>query len=413
MIVFVKIGVFMRAPLFRCFAALAPVLLLLSCGQGGNSVSVAREQLFTLSYGLGEDQIDLFESDPTQATLKTCITMREGIFYIANGNSAKIVRYSSFGDILSMIYNPQRTPEPLLLEKNAAKGAAAERHASRYPFRTVGEIAVDSKQTVYVEDRLPPERRVSDKENNAVLGYAVLRFDKDGQYIDYLGQEGIGGTPFPYIMGVYITGPDDCVVVSVSQTAWLISWFDSKGVVRHSLKLERNSLPKPDKGKNYTASLDKIVPNSDGRTLIAKIDYYKPAGTGVEFAGSWAFKVDPSSGKTEENWEIPSIEQIIKGENGESAKRLMKIPQFLGVSGQRLFFLSADEGSKNDLAIYDTATRSVSHYSITIAPDELYFNTIYLSSDGILCALLGTQYEARLVWWRFDKLMGAVKREGS
>ena len=263
------------------------------------------------------------------------------------------------------------------------------------------------------EDRLPPERRVADKDSNSVLGYAVLRFDKDGQYVDYLGQEGVGGTPFPYIMGVYITGADECVVVSVSQSSWLVSWFDSKGLVRHSLKLNRDSLPKPAKGKNYAASLDKIVPNSDGRTLIAKIDYYKPADTGVEFAGSWAFKVDPASGKAEENWEIPSIEQTIRGDNGEGIKHLLKIPQFLGVAGQRLFFLSADEGSRNDLAIYDTVTHSVSHYNITIAPDELYFNTIYLSGDGILCALLGTQYEARLVWWRFDKLLGAVKREGS
>lgn len=406
----------MRARPILCLAALSASLLL-SCGQGGRSVSVAREQLFTLSYGLGEDQLDLFETDPAQATLKTCVTMREGIFYLSNGNSAKIVRYSSFGDVLSMLYNPERTPEPLLLKQSAEKGGAAERHAVQYPFRSVGELAVDSKQTIYVEDRLPPERRVVDKETGSILDYAVLRFDKDGQFLDYLGQEGVGGTPFPYIVGVYVTAADECVVVSMSQSSWLISWFDAKGLVRHSLRLRRDGLPEPPKGKGYIGSLDKIVPNSDGKTLIAKIDYYRSAvdpstksDAGVDFAGSWAFKLDPTTGAPLENWEIPSIEKTAKGEGGEGSKRYLKIPEFLGVAGQRFFFISADEGSKNDLSIYDTVTHAVSRYSIDISPDELYFNTFYLSGDGILCALLGTKYEARLVWWRFDKLLGAVKR---
>jgi hypothetical protein len=410
----------MRAPLVPLLTALCLAALLSSCGQGGRSVAVAREQLFTLSYGLGEDQLDLSENDAAQATLKTCVTMREGIFYISNGNSAKIVRYSSFGDVLSMLYNPEKTPEPLLLKQNADKNGAAERRAVQYPFRSVGELAVDSRQNLYVEDRLPPERRVVDKETNSVLDYAVLRFDKDGQFLDYLGQEGVGGTPFPYIMGVYVTANDDCVVVSVSQSSWLISWFDSKGLVRHSLKLRRNALPEPPNGKNYISSLDKIVPNSDGRTLIVKIDYYRPlvdastkSDTGVDFAGSWAYKIDPTTGAPIERWEIPSVEKTVKDGNSEGPKRYVKIPEFLGVSGQRFFFISADEGSKNDLSIYDTVTHAVSHYSIDIAPDELYFNTLYLSSDGILCALLGTKYEARLVWWRFDKLLGAVTRGAS
>ena len=51
-------------------------------------------------------------------------------------------------------------------------------------------------------------------------------------------------------------------------------------------------------------------------------------------------------------------------------------------------------------AVFDQTT-------IDIAADELYYNAYYLSRDGVLSALLGTRYEARIVWWRFDKLMGA------
>ena len=78
------------------------------------SVAVKRERLFSLGYGPAEDQLDLFQLDGSKASLKTCMTMSEGIFYIANGAGSKVVRYSSFGDPLSMIYNPDKDSEPVV-----------------------------------------------------------------------------------------------------------------------------------------------------------------------------------------------------------------------------------------------------------------------------------------------------------
>ena len=202
--------------------------------------------------------------------------MREGIFYVANGNGAKVSRFSSFGDILSMIYNPDKSPEPILL-KPASSSDIAGRRAVQYPFRSVGEIAVDSGQTIYVEDRLPAERRVYDKELDSLLDYVVLRFDKEGKSLDFLGQEGIGGTPFPFIADIYVTPGDDCVVVSLTQLYWLVDWFDPKGFVRNSLKIRRDSLPQPEGEKDLFSSLDRIGPDSDGKALIVKIDYYRPS----------------------------------------------------------------------------------------------------------------------------------------
>ncbi len=105
-------------------SCLATSLLFTSCGAEKPSVAVKREQLFSLGYGPAEDQLDLFQLDGSKAPLKTCLVMSEGIFYISNGAGAKVVRYSSFGDPLSMIYNPDKASEPVLLKAVPQKGEA-------------------------------------------------------------------------------------------------------------------------------------------------------------------------------------------------------------------------------------------------------------------------------------------------
>jgi hypothetical protein len=409
-------------PLLSCAVA---VLLFASCAAGEKpSVAVKREQLFTLGYGPAEDQLDLFQIGGSRASLKTCLTMAEGIFYISNGAGAKVVRYSSFGDPLSMIYNPDEASEPVVLKAVSAEGEAGEsassadpeglgRKAVPYPFRAVGEIAVDAKQSVYVEDRLPPERRVEDKESGALLDHVVLRFDKDGRLVYYLGQEGIGGTPFPYILGLYTMPSDDCVVVSMTQSGWLVHWFDKSGVLVSSLKLRRDELPMPDKKQGLTASLDRIVPDLSGRNLLLKVDYYREvadpatkAPAGVEFASSWTYRMDLSDGKYVDRWQIRAIEKTAKGADGQSIK-YSRVPAFLGAAGRALFFIYADDDGNTYVSTFDRITREVDRYSIDIAADELYYNTFYLSREGVLCAVLCTKYEARIAWWRFDKLIGA------
>jgi hypothetical protein len=404
-----------------CAAALA-LATFFSCAQGEKpSVAIKREQLFSLGYGETEDQIDLFQVEGDEASQKTRIAMREGIFYIANGAGYKVSRLSSFGSLLSMIYNAERNPEPVVLKRSAPGAAdavaadAAARKAVPYPFRAIGEIAVASDQTIYVEDRLPPERRAQEKESGALLDRVVLRFGKDGKYMDYLGQEGIGGTPFPYVVGVYAVASDDCVVVSMTQSAWLAYWFDAKGLLAGSARLARDGLPLPDKGEGLIASLDKIVPDNDGRYLLFKVDYYKESidpstktSSGIEFANSWVYRMSLRDGSYSDRWLIPAVEATVKDGPDGKPIRYARVPEFLGAAGNALFFMLADDEGKTSVSTFDRTTRAVTRYGIDISSDELYFNSYFLSRDGILCALLGTKYEARVVWWRFDKIIGGI-----
>ena len=354
-----------------------------------------------------EDQLDLFRVEGMASPAKTRIAMQDGIFFLSNGNGAKVLTLSSFGDLLSMVYNPDRNPPPIVLSQSESQ--ASGRFARSYPFQSPGEIAVDSRKLVYVEDRLPPDRRTFDAAASTSLEYVVLRFSTDGKFIDYLGQEGIGGTPFPVITGVYATAQDDCVVLSLTREAWLVYWFDSRGMLTSTVKIRRDSLPLPDDRK-LVPSLERIYPDPEGNGIYLKVDYYTesidPATktrSGIVYDRAYVYRMDPRTAAYTDRYEILPYEPPRGRGEEESPPRIW---EFLGAArGRNLFFTTTDGEGRTFIAVYNGPAKSMKRYSISIDPDELQYTTLYLSNGGILCALMGTRFEARVVWWRFDKIL--------
>ncbi len=390
-------------------AALAWTALVLgSCSRFPEAVrEVKRESLFSLGYGTLEDQLDLFRVEGMAPPAKTRIAMQDGIFFLSNGNGAKVLTLSSFGDLLSMVYNPERNPPPVVLSQSESQ--ASGRIARPYPFLSPGEIAVDSRKYVYVEDRLPPDRRAFDSGSSTSLEYVVLRFSTEGRFIDFLGQEGIGGTPFPVITGVHVTAQDDCVVVCLSREAWLVYWFDSRGLLKSTVKIRRDSLPLPD-DRNLVPSLEKIYPDPDGDGIYLKVDYYAesidPATktrSGIVYDRAYVYRMDPRTAAYTDRYEILPFEPSRGRGEDESPPRIW---EFLGAArGRNLFFTTTDEEGRTFVAVYNGSARAMKRYSITIEPEELQYTTLFLSPGGILCALMGTRFEARVVWWRFDRIL--------
>jgi len=393
---------------FAAAAVCAVGTLCGSCSNRNDKVqTVKREALFSLGYGTLEDQVDLFRVEGMAPPLKTRIAMRDGIFFVSNGNGAKVLTLSSFGDLLSMVYNPERNPPPVVL--TVPGGVSSGRSARPYPFLAPGEIAIDSQKHVYVEDRLPEDRRAFDTDTDTALEYAVLRFSTDGEFIDFLGQEGVGGTPFPVITGVYVTAQDDCVVVSMTRQDWLVYWFDSRGLVKSTIRIRRDSLPLPD-DRDLIPSLDRIYPDPDGDGLFLKVDYYSesidPATktrSGINYDRAFVYRMDSRTAVYTDKYEILPYEPEKTRGQEDSPPRVW---EFLGAAkGRNLFFTTTDEAENTYVAVYQAATKSLKRFSIQIDPDELQYTTLVLSPDGILCALMGTRFEARIVWWRFDRVL--------
>ncbi len=399
------------------------MLLLPSCSANRAVETLQREQLFTMSYGLLEDQLNLFMLEGDAPPLKTRLAMRDGIFYIVNGNSGKLITTSSFGDLLAMIYNPDRNPPPFVLKtvdtavNVGVTSAPRTRTALSYPFNEPGEIAVDSKRSLFVEDRVPEERRSKDGTTGAELEYVVVRFASDGTYMDYLGQEGVGGTPFPFITGLYVTNNDECIVVTVIPDAWSIFLFDGRGSLMSTITIQRDALPHPEsdhpQDEALIASLDGIYPNPDGDSLFIKIDYFKETvdpetktPSGIILDSSYVWQMDQKSGDYTGKFEIPAFESISAKKNEEAAVALNW--DFVGSARGSLFFTSSDEDGQTYYALFDLANHSFKRYLLRIDPEELKYTSFSLSLDGILSALLCTEFEVRIVWWRFDKIIGGI-----
>jgi hypothetical protein len=389
------------------------VSLLSACFRG-NIRSIDREDLFALDIGQMEDQIALYNLEGDHSVRRTDFAMRDGLFYIADGTGGKIARYNSYGDLLFMIYNEEINPPPLTLKTNVEDSAMVTRWAFSYPLRKPGEIAVDSRKHIYVEDSLPYDRHSVDVESKAVLDSVILHFDADGRFIEYLGQEGIGGSPFSRIVGLYTSIRDELAVVCRLSTGWNIYWFDSSQGLPYMVQLKNEVIPVPPDWPSVFPSVDAIIPSPDSRQLYLKVDYYLDTfdestntRTGNEPVGSFLWIMNVEDGSYAASLELPFFEYAADDNGHPSNLRLLY--SLLGVVRNGGVFLYFPVETGYSLLFLDTNAGSGSGQRrgfIQVNNDELQFNIFDLSAEGILSAMLADKWQVKLVWWRTDKFLG-------
>lgn len=385
-----------------------------SCSKQSAS-GIDRVKLFTLSYGRFEDQIDLFQLSSGQTGPDSQLFMKDGMFYVVNSGAKKILQLTSFGDLLAVYYNPETNPPPSFTALSLETPGATTRKAVAYPFNHPVFITVDNQKRLFVVDEVPQERQEFDNDEQVLLRNVVLRFDSDGDFVDYLGQEGPGGTPFPPVSGIYSTERNELVVVTKSQTGTKVFWYNPEGNLLFRVPVLNRSLPTPyETSLEAYPSLEKIIPDSQSRTLYLKIDYYTEtvdeatkANAGISFDRSAVYPFSIDNGKFGERIDLPVYEGVDKDKLGTFAYK--KPYELLGITGSGWVFLSTPSENGYVLEIMDKRTHRIHKRSLTVLPEELMYNALHLSPDGIISALLATEFEAPVVWWRTDEIIGEVR----
>ncbi|MDR2630405.1 MAG: hypothetical protein LBC60_05735 [Spirochaetaceae bacterium] len=374
---------------------------------------VTRKDLFTIAIGKQEDQIDLFNLEGERSNRKTDIAMRDGLLYISNGNGGKIVRYNSYGDLLFMIYDEETNPPPLTLRRNHENQGMVTRWAYGYPLREPGIIAVDSRKHLYVEDRVPEGQDQFDGKNKALLDRWVLHFDIDGRFVKYLGQEGVGGTPFPPIIGIYTSSHDELAVLCRLPSGWNIYWFDISGTLRYLIQLKNDAIPIPPDRDLVFPFVNTLCVSPDERKLYLKVDYYRDtydastntrSGSEPDSSVIWIMNVE--NGRYERTIEVPFYESPVTQNNRKLTENMFY--SMLGVIENSKIFLYFPVEGGYSILILSSESQEQRRGFIRVDNEELEFNTFNLSSEGILSALLATDREARMVWWRTDELIGDI-----
>jgi len=363
-----------------------------------------------LDIGPMEDQISLFVFPDDAGILRASIAMRDGLFYISDGAGRRIVRYSSFGDLLFMIFNDEANPQPADLRIRTEDDGQMTRWAYTFPFSAPGRIAVDSRRHIFVEEILPSELQIMDPETQTILDSVVLHFDQDGRFITALGQGGRGGMPFPRIMGVHISVNDEVVVVCRVANGWSVFWFNDEGEQLDRITIRDDLLPEPPGVQNFFASVETVLVAPDARKLFVKIDYYQDIiepltgnRVGTETLNSLVWILDLEDG-AEGLVEIPFFEYTVTDRGGDTVQ-INLLYSMLGVvrGGGMLFYFPVENGYA--VLRMDSFGYGQRRGVIEVEPERLVFNSFHLSPDGILSALLADEWTAAVVWWRMERFM--------
>ncbi len=406
------------SPLHIALLGTAVVLLLLflfGCSRS-QVVALEREDLFELAIGRMESELDLFHAPGSPLQAKTRIVMRDGMFVIANGSANKIMTFTSFGDLVSMVYNPDDNPRPVLVQSTQRDGTVSNRRAVPYHFTQLGEIALSSDNTLLVEDRLPSERASFDEDLQVSLNRLVLRFGRDGTLLDYLGQEGVGGSPFPYIESLHTTDNDEVVVISRTLDTWLIFWFNAAGDPLYTVEIPMDRLPFPDDGGDYIPTLETILPDRELPRLYLSLNYYYQsqdhetgARYGIEIFASRVYWLDLESGRYEGYVDVPENVHNVVGSSIFEREEVRHLYELVGVApGEHFLLLSREDERRSQLLVMNSSGRVLGRRNIVVDDKGMFYRTFHVSPEGILTALLANRDGANVVWWRSDRLMRSL-----
>ncbi len=403
---------FFQHPFLFAVLSLLAALSFSACERSGKVTSLEEKTIFTLDYGNFENQLNIFDLT-TVSDVDTSLVMRNGFFYILNGESRKIMEMNNFGDLIVYYYNPEFNPRSSYLDQKSSRETTMK--AVEYGFNELSAITVDSSQKLYAVDTLPLDRQEQDEKKQLVLSQIVLRFDGKGNFIDYIGQQGPGGTPFPYIQGIYSNNANELIVVCYLSSSYTVYWFSSSGYLLYQLPIAKDGVPNPlkDEGLDSFSTITAIIPDYTSRTLYLAVDYYKSyvdeairLQSGVDYDSSRVYPLSVEDGRYGEPIEVLSASgELTDGFSGEQ----YSIPfDFLGVteSGWLFFIVSTAKGFEIQMIQGDG--QRILRRDLDIDRTKLLYYNFDLSNSGILSALLVKDAQAEVVWWRTDSLIQSV-----
>ena len=391
----------------------AATFMFTSCLKTGIVEAISETQLFEIPYGNFENQMSVFDLNNVGSVRKG-IAMRDGFFYVVDGESKKIMEMNSYGDLLTLFYN-EDSEISRIIQKSEKNNVGVHKEIS-YPFDYPGNIAVDSNKIIYAVCTLPRDRQEQNEDGTILYSQTVLRFSRDVSTVDYIGQQGPGGTPFPYIRNIYTTDKDELVVVSSSNDGMIVYWFASNGYLKYMIPVKTQDIPKlkgvDDNTERYL-TIENVIPDLTEYKLHVKVDYYSSyvdedskIQAGVNYVQTLLYPLNVETGVFEDAVSIPPYEETVVA---DYCKIVYKIPyDFLGVTknGWKFFIIKTEKGFNIEMIQNENQKILRRHFDVD-SKDVLYY-TMGLSQNGILNAMYLEKDNVRVVWYRTDNLIDAI-----
>lgn len=385
--------------------------LFTGCKKNGTIESLHKNDLFTLPYGNFEEQLSVAGINSV-GSVKVGIAMRDGFFYIVDGASSKTMELNSYGDLLSLYYNEDSETADLI--KKSIRPAASVHCEIGYPFEYPGLIAIDSSKCIY-EACIIPKATQELRSDGVLLSQAVIRFARDGSNVDYIGQQGPGGTPFPMIKNIYITEKDELVVVCNLNEGYEVFWFGTDNLKKYSVVINPQTIPQlsKDETDEKFVSICNVIPDLNEDKLYISVDYYENSidedsklQSGIDYIQTLLYTLDCKKETYDETVSVPPYEESVVV---DYSKLNYKIPyEFMGATknGWKYFILKTQDGFNIEM-IQNESQKILRRHFVADHENNLFYN-MYLSPDGIIAAIYMDKDIARVVWYRTDSLIDAI-----
>jgi len=381
-----------------------------SCSKRNVVESITEDELFTISYGNFEEQLNVFSLNDI-GNVQTGLFMQDGFFYVVNGESQKIMELNSYGNLLTLYYNEDSLTKQLI---DSAQNQELSVHKEiSYPFSYTGQLAVDSDKCMYIVCTIPRDRQELSADGTTLYSQTILRVPRDGSQIDYIGQQGPGGTPFPYIRNIFTNDKNELIAVCSVNDGMMVYWFEKNGFLKSMISVNASDAPKVsgiDEDSSVFLTVENVIPDFNEYKLYVKIDNYSSysdkaskAQAGVSYINTLLYPLDIATGLYGNPVAIPPYEESV---TVDYSRLVYKIPyDFLGVtrSGWKFFVVSTTSGF--DVEMINSENQKVLHRHFDVNKSNVLFHNMSLSSDGIISALYAEENTARVVWYRTDKLI--------
>ncbi|MCQ2612019.1 MAG: hypothetical protein MJ183_00250 [Treponemataceae bacterium] len=410
----------MKNCIFALFLA-GLCLFFSSCEETSAVSSLNTESLFSIPYGSYENELPLF-SNLTGNNHEASVVMRDGFFFVADSEAAKVCQFNSYGDLISVCYNEEKNPVPsfiefsgIQLQSDGIASDSATQRATTYSFRNISSLAVDTERNFYVVDYLSDDRYEFSTDDDMLLRQIVLRFSSEGDYIDFIGQQGPGGTPFPYITDIYTNSQNELIVIAITEKQAIAYWFSSDGFLKYQIPFDYNQLPleEEDRNKELFAHLDTIFPDYNEQKLYLKIDYsfveYDESTkilAGMKFGKTLLYPLNLESGTYERPIHIPVYEKTIV----EDFSRVSySVPyDFLGMTESGWFYFCIAEDDGYSVCFVHSGGQKSIRRNLSCDTKNLVYHDLNVSPQGIISALHCQDDRASVVWWRTDSVIDSI-----
>ncbi len=396
-----------------------------SCSRNQTIATIKEEKLFTLNYGKYENELQLFNL-ANLGYINTKLCMKDGFFFISDDNAKKIMQMTSYGDLIGIIYNPETNPEPSFLRKiqtSQNKNADSQskitttQTAQKHLFNQLSNISVDSEKNIFVVDQISEERQEQDLQTKTILKEVVLRFTNNGQFIDYIGQEGPGGTPFPFIKDIFVTENNELIVTCVTNVGHTVFWFNPSGFLKYTIPIKTDSIPlienEESENTEIFITIDRIIPDYTKQKLFIKTDYHKTVidteanvQSGIEYFQTLLHPLNVENGQFEEAFVIPPYEDVVT--DGFSKLTYKTAFDFLGITESGWFFFMIPDNTGYVIQMIHPNGQRIIKRHLDYNKDKTIYLNFSLSDKGIISALLASNENAQVVWWRTDTLVDSI-----